>query len=135
MVLWNCALPRLLSLLAEASCTSCISAARDFVADVGEQTAQRSGGLLNIARCSKTNPERDVHRVLVNKFTLSLQVGRAQLGDLKHIPILPIKNWFVFFSGNSCMHILHGLHQPHPESCSRSTAASMGGVALRLRLR
>lgn len=106
MLLWNCALSRLLSLLAKASCTSCISAASDFVADVGEQIAQRSGGLLNIARC--------VHRVLVKKFALSLKLERTQLGDWKHIPILPIQTWFDFFVGNSCMHILHGLHQPHP---------------------
>ena len=114
MLLWKCALSRLFSLLAKASCTSCISAASDFVADVGEQIAQRSGGLLNIARCSKANPERDVHRVLVKKFALSLKLERTQLGDWKHIPILPIQTWFDFFVGNSCMHILHGLHQPHP---------------------
>ena len=98
MLLWNWALARLFSLLAKASCTSCISAARDFVADVGAQTAQRSGGLLNIARCSKSNPERDVHRVLVKKFALSLNVERTQLGDSKHIPILPMQTWFDFFS-------------------------------------
>ena len=98
---------------AKASCTSAIAAARDFVADVGAKAAQTSGGLLDIARCSSANPERDCRRVLVNKDELSLGVKRSQLGKFPHIPILRIRDWFEFLASNSCMHILHGLQKQH----------------------
>ena len=99
---------------AEAPCTSAVAAARDFVADVGERVAARSGGLLEVAHCSLENSERDCRRVLVNKFGLALKVRRSHLKSLPHIPMLKIRDWYDFFLRNSCMHILHGLQQPHP---------------------
>lgn len=107
---WHCS-P--VVLIAEASCTSAIASARDFVADVGERVAQKSGGLLEVSRCSLSNPERDCQRVIVNKFSLTLDVERSHLESQPDIPILRIRSWFEFFLKNSCIHILHGLHQSH----------------------
>lgn len=98
---------------AEASCTSAIDAARDFVADVGEGIAARSGGLVAIANCNTSNPERDCQRILINKFGLALDVEKSFLKDKPEIPILRIRSWFSFFLKHSCMHILCGLQKPN----------------------
>ena len=100
--------------LAEASCTSVIAAAQDVVSDIGPQAASKSGGLVDISKCSMNNPERDCQRVLVNKFGLALPVQKTKLGSDDKIPMLRIQHWFEFFARNSCLHILHGLKKPHP---------------------
>lgn len=69
-----------------------VKSARDFVADVGPEVAERSGGLLNLAACSTNNPERDCHRVLVGKFRMALQVKRTHLPDMPNIPVLKIQD-------------------------------------------
>ena len=99
---------------AEASCVSAIAAARDFVSDVGERAALRSGGLVQVARCSEKNPERDCQRLLINRFGLALKVRKTHLGSLEHIPVLKIQDWFQFFLMHGCIHVLHGLQKPHP---------------------
>ena len=70
---------------------------------------------MQLARCSLAHPERDTNRLLAKKLKLSLEVERSHLEGFPHIPILPLRNWFQFFIENSCMHILHGLRQPHPK--------------------
>ena len=99
--------------LAEATYTSAISAARDFIADVGAKAAEKSGGLLAVARCNPTHPERDGHQVMAKQFGLSLPVQKSHLEGTMNIPILRMRDWFSFFITNSCMHILHGLLKPH----------------------
>ena len=68
---------------------------------------------MDIAHCGISNPERDCQRVLVKRFQLSLDVERVHLGNEPDIPILRMQSWFAFFLKNSCLHILHGLHQRH----------------------
>ena len=81
--------------------------------DVGEQVASKSGGLLQIARCNLGQPERDCQKVLINKLKLSLQVEKSQLGPWARIPVLKMQSWFQFLLRNGCMHVLHGLKEPH----------------------
>jgi hypothetical protein len=83
------------------------------VADVGEQVAQKSGGLVEIAHCNEKQPERDVQQVLAKKFDLTLKIEKSELDGHPHVPMLTMKAWFQFFAANSCMHILHGLQRPH----------------------
>ena len=49
----------------------------------------------------------------MKKFRLALDVEKSTLEDRPDIPILLIRCWFRFFLVNSCIHILHGLHQTH----------------------
>lgn len=94
------------------------------MADVGEKVAERSGGLLDVSRCSLSNPERDTHRVLVGKFGLAIDVKRSHdIAGCPDIPLIRMRSWFDFFLKNSCMHILTGLKQSHP---ARETAILSG---------
>ena len=92
-----------------------VETARDIVSDLGPEVAGRSGGLVQVAKCSLSNSERDCRRVLVGKHALSLPVKTSQLKDFDHIPILRIRDWFDFFLTHSCLHLLCGLQQPHPK--------------------
>ena len=92
-----------------------VETARDIVSDLGPEVAGRSGGLVQVAKCSLSNSERDCRRVLVGKHALSLPVKTLQLKDFDHIPILRIPDWFDFFLTHSCLHLLCGLQQPHPK--------------------
>ena len=83
------------------------------MSDVGAKAAAKSGGLLQVAECNLGNPERDCNQLLVKKLRLALPVEKSILGSFRHIPILKMRSWFDFFTANSCMHILHGLHRPH----------------------
>ena len=67
---------------AEASCSSAVRVARDLVSDVGEAVAARSGGLLELARSSINNAERDSRKVLVKRCRLSLE-PYVPLSELK----------------------------------------------------
>ena len=99
---------------AEASCTSVIAAAQDFVSDVGPEAASKSGGLVDISKCGMNNPERDCQRLLLKKFNLALPLKKTRLGSDNNIPMIRIADWLDFFAKNSCLHILHGLKKPHP---------------------
>ena len=83
--------------------------------DVGVESASRSGGLTELARCKDKNSERDLQRVVVDKYKLSLPVRRSMLEvdnpSLK-IPILEMRNWLDFILQNNCWHVLVGLRQP-----------------------
>ncbi|CAJ1358433.1 unnamed protein product [Effrenium voratum] len=99
-----------------ASCVSVIDTARDFVTDLGKEAVARSGGLLDIARCTPTHSERDCARVLVKKYGLSLPIKQTQLGTpdaAVDIPLLPLRSWCKFLLDVNCWHLLAGLLQPN----------------------
>ena len=44
------------------------------MADMGPDLAQKSGGILELARKSEHNSERDCHRLMVKRFKLALRI-------------------------------------------------------------
>ena len=102
--------------VAEASCASAVRTARDFAADLGTEAASRVGGLLDVARCSDSNAERDTRRVLANKFKLSLPIPLSPLGSedhLKGLPVLRLRDWANYLISTNKWHIVAGLRNPH----------------------
>ena len=64
------------SACAEASCAGVIRTARDVVADVGEEAAKKSEGLVELSRKRPSNGERDCHRLMAKRvpsFAASVQ--------------------------------------------------------------
>ena len=100
---------------AEASCSSAVRVARDLVSDVGEAVAARSGGLLELARSSINNAERDSRRVLVKRCRLSLE-PYVPLSELKcaqqKLTVLRLKTWMQFLVDKRLFHIVSGLTRP-----------------------
>lgn len=47
--------------------------------DVGAPAASKSGGLLDLARRSENNAERDCARLMVNQFELGLPIPKTKL--------------------------------------------------------
>ena len=106
----DCVMP----LFAQASCSSVTRTARNFVMDVGEECAERSGGLRKLAACSLNKPERDAHRLLVGKLGLSLPVPLKPFSkDFHNIPVLRLQDWATFLSSNNLWFLLCGLTQPN----------------------
>ena len=99
------------SLLAEASCVSAIEAARDVVADIGQEAASASSGLTDLAGCGITNSERDCQRVFAKKYSLSVPIPFSYLKTEsgQEIPLLKLRHWVEYLVRNSCWHILTGL--------------------------
>ena len=44
------------------------------MADMGPDLAQKSGGILELARKSEHNSERDCHRLMVKRFKLAMPI-------------------------------------------------------------
>ena len=106
---------------AEAStCRSAIRTAKGVVRDIGKESAAKSPGLNELARCSQKNSERDFQNVTSKKFLLSLPIdlstiqkppGMRYSGDFHAISL---RNWCQFLVTYSCWHIVCGLVQPNP---------------------
>lgn len=100
------------SACAEASCAGVIRTARDVVADVGEEAAKKSEGLVELSRKRPSNGERDCHRLMAKRYRLSLPVSKSIL-DVKdpalQLPIIRFREWMTFLLQQNCLHILCGL--------------------------
>lgn len=101
--------------LAQASCAAMIRTARDFVADVGEMSASKSGGLVALSKRNPKNGERDCHRLMTNQCRLALPLQQHYL-DLKdgapQIPFLRVRDWMQMMLDHNSSHILCGLIRP-----------------------
>ena len=99
---------------AEAPCAGIVRAARNFVADVGEAAASASTGLVDLASRSEENAERDCHRLLVNRYKLSLPipVSRLDTHDDLRVPVLKLRDWAEYILRSNSTHILCGLDVP-----------------------
>lgn len=92
--------------------------ARNFVADVGENSAAQSGGLLELARRDPKNGERDCERLMSKKLGLTIPIETHFLqteDDSLRIPFLRFRDWMAFLIQHNCLHILCGLVNPHPQ--------------------
>ena len=92
-----------------------IRTARDFVADVGEMSASKSGGLVALSKRNPKNGERDCHRLMTNQCRLALPLQQHYL-DLKdgapQIPFLRVRDWMQMMLDHNSSHILCGLIRP-----------------------
>ena len=100
-----------------SSCRSAIRAAQAVVEDLGEGTASRSGGLVDLSRCSQANSERDLN-VVVRRYSLQLSVPLTNLpkppgvrynGDFR---ALSLKDWCQFLVDYNMWHLMVGLRRP-----------------------
>ena len=77
-----------------------IRTARDVVADVGEEAAKKSEGLVELSRKRPSNGERDCHRLMAKRYRLSLPVSKSIL-DVKdpalQLPIITFQRMDDFF--------------------------------------
>jgi hypothetical protein len=65
------------------------------VADIGEDLAKKSPGLVELAHCSEKNSERDTHNLL-DKYGLSLPIPMTKLEvstDEIDMQILRLRDW------------------------------------------
>ena len=103
-------------LCAEAACSSSVRLAKGIVQDIGEEAASASGGLLDIARCSQSNAERDTHRVISNKYHLSIDVPIESLGTgIFDVPLIRLRSWLSFLLKRNLWHVIAGLQKPNEE--------------------
>ena len=89
--------------------------ARDFVTDVGESAAAKSGGLVALSRRSSRNGERDCHRLMAKQCRLALPIQKHYLPVAEKgptIPFLRVRDWLQMMVDNNCSHILCGLVRP-----------------------
>ena len=92
---------------------------------MGEDSAGEIGGLLELAKCSTKNPERDSHRLLSGKLGLALQIPLRSIPverpavDTEHLEMLSLVDWASFLLKTNTWFILAGLvrHDPNRESC------------------
>ena len=103
-----------------STCRAAIRAAKNIVSDLGEQTAARSRGLVELGKCTESHSERDVNRV-ARKYQLLLPVKLSNLpkspgirftGDFKAISL---RDWCKFMIDHDCWHVMLGLHRPNPK--------------------
>ena len=99
---------------AEATCRFTIRSARGVVADFGEKVAKQSTGLLDLARCSEKNSERDAHRVM-DSHGLGLPIPmtklEVQISELD-MQILRLRDWMQYILEHNCFHMMCGLMAP-----------------------
>lgn len=85
--------------------------------DVGAAAASKSGGLLDLARRSENNAERDCARLMVNQLELSLPIPKSKLtgvpDDDLSVPVLRLRDWADFLVRGNHTHILVGLKIPN----------------------
>ena len=102
--------------VSKATCRSTIRSARGLVADIGEDLAKKSPGLVELAHCSEKNSERDTHNLL-DKYGLSLPIPMTKLEvstDEIDMQILRLRDWMGYILENNAFHIMCGLMKPHP---------------------
>ena len=91
------------------------------MADMGPDLAQKSGGILELARKSEHNSERDCHRLMVKRFKLAMPIQYDFLetgADGPRVPFIPFRNWLKFLLEHNCEHLLCGLVKPdHKRQC------------------
>lgn len=90
------------------------------MADIGEEKASSSKGLVELSRCSENHSERDVN-VVARRYHLTLPIQISTLpktpgmrfsGDFKAIHL---QDWCRFFTDHNVWHVLLGLHRPDPD--------------------
>lgn len=107
-------------MFAQASCTGAIKTAQRVVQDLGEDKAGSIGGLLELAKCSTRNPERDSRSLLSKKLGLSLQIPIRTIPlespdtDIQHLEMLSLVDWASFLLKTNTWFILCGLLRPDP---------------------
>ena len=95
-----------------------IRTARDFVADVGEEAASKSGHIVSLARRNPKNGERDCERLMSKRLGLTIPVRKSFLktkDDSLQIPYMRVQDWISFLLEHNCMHILAGLVRPNEQ--------------------
>ena len=97
----------------EASCAAAVRTAKNMVADVGQQAASASGGLVRFAQTAVGNEERSVHTQF-KKHSLDMPIpltpvpnSRDQRGKPFHA--LRLRDWIQHLAERNCLHILAGL--------------------------
>ncbi|CAK9049131.1 Uncharacterized protein SCF082_LOCUS27263, partial [Durusdinium trenchii] len=92
-----------------ASCVSAIEAARDVVADIGQEAASASSGLTDLAGCGITNSERDCQRVFAKKYSLSVPIPFSYLKTEsgQEIPLLKLRHWVEYLDDYRFGELLH----------------------------
>ena len=97
------------------SCRAAIRTAKGVVSDIGERVAKKSPGLPELAKCSETHSERDVHRVIAKKYKLTLPIQMTELPKAPGmmysgaIKVLSLKAWMQFIVDYNVWHMLCGL--------------------------
>ena len=88
--------------------------------DIGPKAAAKSKGLVDLARCTQKNSERDFHNV-ADRFQLGLPIplvtipkplGVRYEGDFN---ALSLCDWLKFHLSYNTFHILTGLARPDPK--------------------
>ena len=101
------------------SCRAAIRMAQGVVSDVGS-AAKRSAGMLELARCTLTNSEREFQRV-VRKFHLALEIPLTILPKTPgviypgQIAALSLNDWLRFLIDKQLWCMLVGLHRSNPD--------------------
>ena len=102
------------------TCRAAIRAAKSVVEDIGEDSAAKSSGLLDVARCSLTHSERDVN-VAARRYKVLLPIklsalpkhpGLRYTGDFLGISL---RDWCKFIVDYNCWHVLVGLKNPNAQ--------------------
>ena len=102
-----------------------IKTARNVVSDMGVEQARNIGGLLDLAQCSLTHPERDANKVLTKELGLALPIplrtieippasGKSNSGESKGCLVerLKLQDWAEFILSCNSWHMLCGLTKP-----------------------
>lgn len=101
------------------SCRAAIRTAKGIVADIGEESAQKSVGLLELARGQEETSERDVRKI-VEDYQLTLPIERSEIpttpgvmykGSLEGLSLMA---WLQFFVHYRAWHMLCGLKNSNP---------------------
>ena len=97
----------------EAASCQAVRTARNIVADVGVAAASTAGGLLEFAKCSEVNAERDAHR-FIDRYRMRLPLNLISInpGSGDSLQGLDLREWARFLLRRNCWHLLCGLRQP-----------------------
>ena len=102
----------------EVPCSTAIRSAQGVVKDFGaELVRERSNGLLELARSSAANGERDAHRVM-DEYGLTLPIPLCSLPvecEGNELPVLRLRDWMSFMLSRNSLHSLCGLKRPDKE--------------------
>ena len=101
------------------SCRAAIRTAQGFAADLGG-AARKSPGLSELARCTETHSERDVHQVVAKKFNLALPIPMTNLPKVPgmmytgEIKVLGLRDWLEYIVKYNIWHLMCGLWKADP---------------------
>ncbi|CAK9032446.1 Uncharacterized protein SCF082_LOCUS20072 [Durusdinium trenchii] len=99
-----------------SSCVSAVRAAKGVVADIGEETALRSKGLLELSKCSVQNSERDTE-VVFRQFELQIPIPLSPLPKEPGIRFtgnfraLRLRDWCKWLVDLNLWHVVCGLRE------------------------